>query len=150
MHSESRARISDFRFAVVDILVANDVVLIEITARLNLDKQRWNLPRVFEPVSGTDRNVGRLVLGEQKLLFTDCYPGCSRHDDPMLGAMVMTLERELLARLHHQAFHLKTIASLQTFEPAPGPVNAPMKDNRIAVMTLALLDNLPDLFRVLL
>ena len=44
------------------ILYADDVVLAEIAAGLDLDQFKKNLAEIFEAVDGAHRNINRLVL----------------------------------------------------------------------------------------
>jgi hypothetical protein len=48
--------------ALVVILDADDIVLAEIAAGLNLDQFQQYLARIFQPVDGADRDIDRFVL----------------------------------------------------------------------------------------
>ena len=48
--------------SVIDVLEADDVVLVEIRPGLDLDQERRDLARVGEPMLLADRDVGGLVL----------------------------------------------------------------------------------------
>ena len=59
----------------VDILVTDDVVLTQIGAALHLDQMQIDLAGVFQPVHGPQRNVDRLVLGQQLHVLVYCDAG---------------------------------------------------------------------------
>jgi hypothetical protein len=44
------------------VLDADDVVLAEIAAGLDLDQLQYDLAGIFQPVDGADRDVDRFVL----------------------------------------------------------------------------------------
>ena len=76
------------------ILDANDIVLAEIAPGLNLDQLQQNLARIFQPVDGADRDVDRFVLVDDLNQFVHGNLRGTAHHDPVLGAMVMLLQRE--------------------------------------------------------
>jgi hypothetical protein len=75
----------------VMVLKTYDIVLAEVAAGLHLDNMQRDFPDVFEPVNGGERNISRLVLGQDKLLVIAHDLRRPLHDDPVLGAMVMLL-----------------------------------------------------------
>src|SRR5215467_14758691 len=89
--------------AAVTVLEAHDVVLAEVRPRLHLDDLEHDGARILDAVLHADRDVGRLVLLEEKHLLTTGDARSSRDHHPMLGAVMMHLERELRARLDLQA-----------------------------------------------
>src|SRR6267142_6398708 len=96
--------------ALVIVLDANDIVLAEIAAGLDFDQLQRNLARIFHPVSRADRNIDRFVLMYGLDEFIDGHARRATHHDPVLGAMVMLLQREPPARLHHDALDLMPLA----------------------------------------
>ena len=74
------------------ILYADDVVLAEIAACLDLDQFKKNLAEIFEAVDGAHRNINRLVLVHSLDDVIDCHSCGATHHDPVLGAMVVLLE----------------------------------------------------------
>jgi hypothetical protein len=78
----------------VVILYADDIILAEIASGLNLDQLQQDLAGIFQPVHGADRDVDRFVLVHGLHKFVDRYSRSPPHHDPVLGAMVMFLQRE--------------------------------------------------------
>src|SRR5215469_11312317 len=105
--------------AAVAILEAHDVVLAEIGARLHLDDLECNGARILDAVLHPDRDVSRLVLLEEKHLLAAGDTRRAGDDDPMLGAVVMQLERQLRTGLDLQALHLKARPGLDAVVAAP-------------------------------
>ena len=70
-------------FPAIAILEADDVVLAEIAAGLHLDDVQRDFPDVFEPMEGIERNIRRLVLGQDQFLIAANHLGRSLHDNPM-------------------------------------------------------------------
>src|SRR5579883_2676798 len=85
--------------AAVAVFEAYDIVLAEIAARLDLDQVHRDLAGVFEPMQGSKRNIGRLVFGQHHLLVAATDLGGALDDDPMLGAVMVHLQRQLAAGL---------------------------------------------------
>ena len=101
---------SDPSTPLVVILDADDVVLAKITPGLNLDQFQQNLARIFQPVDGADRDIDRFVLVHDLDCFVDRHASGTAHYDPVLGAMVMFLQRETAARLDDDALDLVPLA----------------------------------------
>src|SRR6201993_4078353 len=93
--------------ASVSVLEAHDVVLPEVGARLHLDDLEHDGARILDAVLHADRDIGRLVLLEEEHFLAPRDARRARHHDPMLGAVMMQLERELRAGLDLEALHLK-------------------------------------------
>ena len=92
------------------VLNPNDIVLAEIAAGLDLDQFQRDLAGVFQPVHGADRDVDRFVLVHGLDEFVDCHARSAPYHDPVLGAMVVLLQREATARLDDDALDLVAIA----------------------------------------
>ena len=56
--------------------------------------------------------------------------GRAAHHDPVLGAVVVLLQRQLLARQHHDPLHPEALAEVHGLVPAPGPVH-PRRGRRL-------------------
>ena len=97
----------------VAVLEADDVVFAEIAARLHLDQVQRDLAGILQPVRGAERDVGRLVLGQHHLLVAAADFGGALHDDPMLGAVMVHLQRQLAARFDHDVLDLHPMAVVQ-------------------------------------
>ena len=69
-------------------------------------------------------DVGGLVFSQQRFLAIDGDFGSAADHHPVLGAVVVHLQRQFGARLHHDAFDLKTLARVYALVPAPGAVHA--------------------------
>ncbi len=79
--------------APIIILDADDVVLAEIAAGLNLDQFQQNLAGIFQPMDRADRDMDRLVLMHGLDEFIDRYARRAAHDDPVLGEFPANRER---------------------------------------------------------
>src|SRR5579863_8693473 len=86
---------------------ADDIVLAEIAAGLHLDQFEVDLARIFQAMLGPARNIRRFVFVQDLGFVADRDPRGAAHHDPVLGAMMMQLQRQPPARLHHDAFDLK-------------------------------------------
>src|SRR5688572_14163036 len=87
----------------VRILEADDIVLAEVGARLHFNQLERHLAGILEPVARAEWNVGRLVFGKQERFLAARDLGSAYHDDPVLGAMVMHLQRQAGARIDDDA-----------------------------------------------
>src|SRR6185436_3871977 len=89
--------------ALVVVLDADDVVLAEIAAGLDFDQFELDLAGILQPVHRADRDVDRFVLVHGLDQFVDGHLCRSAHHDPVLGTVVMLLQREPPARLDDDA-----------------------------------------------
>ena len=96
--------------ALIIILDADDVILAEIAAGLDLDQFQQDLAGIFQPVHRADRDIDRLVLVHGLDQLVDGHPRRAAHHDPVLRAMVMFLQREPPARLDHDTLDLMAVA----------------------------------------
>src|SRR5690606_32292638 len=103
---------------------ADDVVLARVAAHLNLDQFKRDPARIGESVHGPDRDVDRLVLMHEGHSLIHGHLGGSLHDNPVLGPVMVLLERQASARGHHDALHLEAGTMVDALVPAPGPVHA--------------------------
>src|SRR5277367_5226867 len=94
------------------VLDAHDVVLAQIAAGLNLDQLELDFSRIFKAMLGTDRNLDRLVLVDDFNLVADRHPRRAADHDPMLGAMMMGLQRQPAALLDYDALDLEAVAEI--------------------------------------
>ena len=76
------------------VLEAHDVVLAEIAAGLYLDQFKVDLARIFEAMPGPAWHVERLVLVQESDVVADRHPRGAAHDHPVLGAVMMHLQRQ--------------------------------------------------------
>src|SRR5207253_10001619 len=91
------------RAAAVGIVDAHDVVLAQVAAGLDLDDFQRELSRVFQAMQHAERNEGGLVLAEQELLLAARDQRRAADHHPVLGAVVMQLQRQARARRDHDA-----------------------------------------------
>ncbi|SAL89035.1 hypothetical protein AWB74_08875 [Caballeronia arvi] len=89
-----------------------------------------------------ERNERRFVLAQQKLLFAARDERRAAHDDPVLRAMVMHLQRQLRTRRHHDALHLEAFAVLDRIVETPRTAHLAMRV-RLGRMLLADARNEP-------
>ena len=113
-------------FPVIDVVDSDDVILAEIAAGLNLDQLHVDLAWIGEPVRRANRQVDRLVLVNERHFVIERDLGGAAHDHPVLGAVVVLLQRETAARAHDNAFDLIARALVDALIIAPWPIIAPM------------------------
>src|SRR6267378_2006056 len=92
------------------VIETNDVVLAKITARLHLDQLEIDLTRILQAMDGADRDIDGLVLVHRADLIAQRHHGCAAYHHPMLGTMMVLLQREAAAGFHHNPFHLVALA----------------------------------------
>src|SRR5262245_5045135 len=81
MHSHSSA--------LIDVVNANDIVLTKIAADLDFNQFQWNFSRVGEAMYRAYGDISGLVLVHQFYVIANRHFGCSMHDDPVLGPVMM-------------------------------------------------------------
>src|SRR5256885_6681876 len=96
--------------SLISIVETYDVILAQVAPRLNLYQEKRLLSHVFEPMLGLDRDVRGFAFREDFDLLASRYPRGTRHHHPVLRPVVMHLQRERLARLHHDALDLEALA----------------------------------------
>src|ERR1700716_4356204 len=109
---------------VIDVLHANDIVLAEIGAGLDLDEIERDFSRIFETVHAAQRNKNRLVLAQQNFLVIARHNCGSVDDHPMLGAMEVLLQRQLRTWIDGDALDLKAFAGMDRLVITPWPMHA--------------------------
>ena len=90
---------------------------------------------------GAQRNVGRFILGEDEHLLSAGDLGGALHHDPVLGAVVVQLQRQRGARFHRQALDLVAGAGVDAFVVAPGAEHATVELVLVAAEGLQLGDD---------
>src|ERR1700722_18773490 len=110
----------------VGVVEAHDVVFAEIGAGLHLDHLQRHLAWVLETVSSAKRDIGRLVFGDDKALFTARDECRTAYDDPVFGAVMVHLQRQPCPRIHDDALDLKALATIHRIVVAPRAVNLAM------------------------
>src|SRR5690349_10742119 len=98
--SRPAARSAVLAFTTITIFEAHDVILTQVGARLHFNDVQRNLARVFDAVLGAQGNVGGLIFLQQESLLPSRNPRCARHHYPMLGTVMMELQRHARTRLH--------------------------------------------------
>ena len=89
-------------------------------------------------------NVDRLVFAEQLDLVVNGNAGRALHDDPMLGSVVVTLQRKAAAGFHNDLLHLVALAQMKRFIASPGPVNRQVMIDLVSALGGKLLHDLFD------
>src|SRR5690606_11263305 len=108
----------------IDILIANDVVLAEVTSGLYFDQRERNFSRSFHAMDSTEGDVNGVGRCHQLNLGIDGHFGGAFYDDPVFGAVVVALKRQSRAWMDNYALHLETGTDDEAFVPAPGAVVA--------------------------
>src|SRR5258708_35749166 len=112
--------------ALIVIFDPDDIVLAQITSGLNLDQFQRNLAGIFHPMGRSDWDIDRFVLVHDLDEFIDGHARRATHHDPVLGPMMMFLQREPAAWLHHDALDLMPLAHVDRLIRAPRPMNLEM------------------------
>ena len=97
-----------------------------------------------------ERDVGRAVLGDDEGLVAAGDLGGALDHHPVLGAVEVHLQAQLLARLDHDALDLETVGQRDALVEAPGPVDAAMRLGLDALLLLELLHHLLDILHAVL
>src|ERR1700741_3988155 len=105
--------------AAVAVVVANDVVLAQVAARLHLNDMQRNASRVLNTMSHPDRYEGRLVLFEQEHFIAARNARGPRYHHPVLGAVGMHLQRQHASGAHDEPLDLKALAVVDAVVAAP-------------------------------
>lgn len=98
-----------------------------------------------------ERDIDRFVFAQHLHVFADRHFGRALDDDPVLGAVVMLLQRQLLARQHEDALDLETLAVQHRGIAAPGAVRGGVRLGELGRLLLACehLDELADFLAIL-
>ena len=108
------------------------------------------LARVFQAVVHADRDIGRFVLGQQAHLVAAGHARGARHHDPVFGAVVVHLQRQLLARLDRDALDLEAVARIDALVVAPWAVHAGVVQVLGTRLRLQVVDHLLDALHLVL
>src|SRR3954453_16270965 len=108
--------------AAVAVLEADDVVLVQLVADLHLDQDEHLVARVLDPVAGTQRQVDRLGAADLQHLVAAGHPPPAADHDPVLGAVVVELEREHGTRLDGDPLDREALTRVEDLPAAPGPL----------------------------
>src|SRR5258708_39801735 len=76
------------------VLDPHDIVLAKIAAGLDLDQLQVDLAGILQAMLRSDRDIDRFVLVYGFGLFSDHDPGRAAADTPVLGAVVVQLQRQ--------------------------------------------------------
>ncbi len=147
-------RLGDFQGlgvdAAVDVFEADDVVFAQVATGLHFDQLQRYLAGVGQAVHGGHRQVGGLVLGQQEdLVVTGDLGGPGDHD-PVLGTVVVHLQRQLSARLDGDALDLEALAHVDGVVGTPGTEDFLVCLDLVAVLLLEGVDQLLDVLDLVL
>ncbi len=98
----------------------------------------------------SDRNIGRLILGEQEHLVVAGYLSGAGYHDPVLGTVVVHLQREAGTRIHADALDLEATAHVHRVVPAPGAVHGAVVLGLAALLGIELADQFLDVLHLVL
>ena len=90
---------------------------------------------------GAGRNVGRLVGSNKELLFTSNPYCCTRHNHPMLAAMVVELKRNGVLGLDHDLLNFEALALLENRVGPPRAGDRLLEAEGIIPQLFQLADN---------
>src|SRR5205085_4723003 len=130
------------RNAPVPIVESDDVVFAEVAAALHFDQQQWHGAGILEamPVLGGDES--RLVLAQREVALAIRDARFAAHDDPMLAAMAVELQRQRRTGLHFDALDLEAWRFLQHGVGTPGPQHGLVNAISVVPSRFELADNL--------
>jgi hypothetical protein len=90
---KSRAPLVDcLRISLIVVSQSHDVVLAQIIAQLNFDKNHFGLAAISQAMIGFGRNVDVLTFFQLQLPITTDHVGHTPYNDPMLAAPRMSLQ----------------------------------------------------------
>ena len=129
-------------FSSVSVVEAFDVVFTEVAAGLDLYQFQRYLPGVFKPVHGPERDIGGFVFsdGYHFVAFGDA--GCSPDYYPVLGAVMVSLQRETCPGIDSDALDLETVCAVYALVSSPGPVHPPVKQRLAPFLCLEMRNNI--------
>src|SRR5471030_3204104 len=136
--------------ALVDVLEAHDVVLAQVAAGLHFDQVQRHLAGIFQPVVHADRDIGRLVFRQQLDALAAGDAGRAADHHPVLGAVVVHLQRQLAARIDGDALDLEALADVDALVAAPRTVDLGVVQMLGAVLRLQVFDDLLDALHLVL
>src|SRR2546428_1609361 len=136
-----------FRPATVAVFEAHDVILPQIATRLDFDEVERFLSRIFEAMLGADRDIRGFVLREEHDFLAARHFRGARHHHPVLRAILVHLQRQRPAGLHHDALDLKALACVDAFVIPPGPVDPAVRNVLGSSLPVEALDHFLDLLR---
>src|SRR5690606_15647010 len=103
----------------VHVLVTDDVVLAQVTARLHLDQLEHPGARVLQPVLRAQRDVGRLVGVQLEYVVVAGHARGAADHDPVLGAVLVRLQRQPRAGLDLDPLDLEAVVAVDRVVAAP-------------------------------
>ncbi len=93
------------------VLDAFDIVLAEIAPGLHLDQFKIDLAGILQAVPGAARHIDRFVFVQHLHLVADRHPRRAANDDPMLGPVMVQLQRQPAALLRNPPVSAAAAAS---------------------------------------
>src|ERR1700674_1903416 len=136
--------------ALIDVVEPDDIVLVEIGPRLDLDEEGRDLAGIGEAVLLADGDIGGFVLAQHRHLLAACHLHRPGDHDPMLRTVMVALQRQLAAGLHHDAFDLIALAPVQALIPAPRTIDAIVLEREVAAGPFQIFDHKLDVLGVVL
>ena len=127
---------------------AHDVVFAQVAARLHFDDLQGQLARVRQPVHLTQRDVGALVFAQQQYLVAVGDFGRAADHHPVLGTVVVLLQRERGTGLDGDALDLVARSGVDAVVPAPGARHTAVLHGLAGVELLQARDDFLDGFGV--
>ena len=95
------------------------------------------------------RDKGRLVLAQQDFFVVARHDCGAVHHDPMFGAVIMFLQRQLGAGIDGDTLDLEPVAGMDRLIVAPRPMHAVGLGRRPMAVRLQALDQFSDILVVL-
>jgi hypothetical protein len=93
----------------VVVVKADDIVLAEIVAVLDLNEHQWNMTGVLDPVGDTARNIDSIPWADLDGAAVKGDDPMPRDHEPVLGAPRMRLVTEALAGAHLDRLDLEAV-----------------------------------------
>ena len=126
------------------IFKSYNIIFSKIYSRLNLNDFQRHLSGVAEPMYMPQRDEGRFIFAQQENLFAVGYLGRAFDHNPMLSPMVVHLQTQAGARVHHDSLDLKALAAVDAVVPAPGSMNFTVGLGERVTCVFELVDDLFD------
>lgn len=109
------------------VFKAHNIILSQVRSALHLNDFQRRTARIDKTMLGAKRDICGLIFTQHNRGFSNGDLAHAFHYDPMLGAMVMQLQRKRRTGVDHNPLHLEPLTQRKRFIPTPGTKHANMR-----------------------